>query len=405
MEVRTIRIGITNFCNLRCPYCFFYESLTTDSNNQKKMSVQEMEEVLRYCRKDNVRVILLHGGEPMMHSEIESIIKLIRKNKIGLVLFTNGIFDQSLLKIFSKKDIPNCLVNYNHPAYFLKTGDWELVNRNIKKMCELGYGLALGYNLFEKKPDYKFFIDAIKRFRIKKIRFDLAKPSLCSENKYVSLKDFFNSAGIVAKFLKDCLNAGAWPQLDCAWPICFTSRKEFDFMRKFIFNPRAVCSTLLDILPGLTISTCPCSVTKQDIKLSEFESLSQAKAFFVEMEDSFRWRYYATEMCKGCIFWVHRVCEGGCQGYKRIFHRDMVTRQDLKLFLLNKSNSIYTNSKTIKVTSKMRNNYMSFRLGSALLQQDRIKDAFIVFLAVKKTGLKNSEQKYVESFLKRCLNK
>ncbi len=398
-----IRAGITNYCNLGCDYCFFKEWLTLDRQSQKEMPLSEMRELLGYCKREGVREIMLHGGEPMLHSNIERIIKLIKKHKIKISLQTNGIFDHALLKVLTKDDLTGCLINYNHPDSLKKAKDKKLLERNIKSMRELGYDLTLGYNIFERAPDYRFFIDALKRFKISKVRFDLAKPSLNFKNKHIPLKELFKSAPLVAKFLKACLNAGATPQMDCVWPICFINRREFDFMRKRVFILPSVCRTTLDILPGLIISTCLCSVLGEHFKLSEFESLSCANAFFTHAENKFRWQYQTTPECADCLFWRNKACEGACLKYKRILHRDTVNHQSLRAFLAKKNDSGYLLPGEPELFVKTSNNFILFKLGTALEQQERFDQALKVFLMVKPDGLKKSEQEYVESFLNRYI--
>jgi len=396
-----IRVGITNYCNLGCDYCFFKEWLTLDRQGQKEMPLLEMRQILGYCKRDRVKEIMLHGGEPMLHSHIQRLIKMIRKDKVSISLQTNGIFDHALLESITKNDIAKCLINYNHPDFLKKPNDKELLDANIKGMREAGYDLTLGYNIFESAPDYGFFIQAVKRFKIKKVRFDLAKPSWNFKNKYITLKALFQSAPLVAKFIKACLNAGAIPQLDCVWPVCFVNRPEFDFMRKQVFILPSVCCTTLDILPGLNISTCLCSTPGEHFKLSEFESLSQADTFFTQAENKFRWQYHARPECKDCLFWINKACEGACLKYKRVLRRNTVNHQDLRSFLADKNNSMRLIPTKPGLFVKKSSNFTLFKLGAALEQQERFDQAFKIFSMVKPGGLKKSEIKYAESFLDR----
>ncbi|MFA5005405.1 MAG: radical SAM protein [Candidatus Omnitrophota bacterium] len=400
-----IRAGITNYCNLGCDYCFFKEWLTLDKSEQAEMKLSEMRQLLDYCKADGVREIMLHGGEPMLHSGIEQIFGLIRKNKISISLQTNGIFDQALVDLLAKNDVSGCLVNYNHPDSLKKATDKKLLDSNIKGMLLAGIDLTLGYNIFESAPDYEFFIHAVKRFKIKKVRFDLAKPSWDFKNKYIHLKELFKSAPMVAKFIKACLNAGAIPQMDCVWPVCFINRPEFDFMRKETFILPSVCRTTLDIVPGLIISTCLCPAPGERFKLAEFGSLSQAYAFFAQAEDRFRWEYQAKEECKNCLFWINRACEGACLKYKRLLHRDTFFRSDLRQFLAGKSNPAQDVLGKPGLFINTKNNFMLFKLAAALEQQEREDDAFKVFSMLKDNGLRPSERRYKDDFLNRHLNK
>jgi len=90
-----IYIEITNICNLNCDFC-------PHTNRVKKsMTLDEFEKVILKI-KDYTKHIYLHvKGEPLMHNELDSIIKISNKYNLNVNITTNA-------RLFNKKiDIIN----------------------------------------------------------------------------------------------------------------------------------------------------------------------------------------------------------------------------------------------------------------------------------------------------------
>jgi len=77
-------IVVTRRCNLSCTYCSEYD------NFSKPVPTEEM-----LCRIDQLAAlgttaITLTGGEPLLHPELEKIIRRIRHHRILAIMVTNG---------------------------------------------------------------------------------------------------------------------------------------------------------------------------------------------------------------------------------------------------------------------------------------------------------------------------
>lgn len=81
-------IEITNSCNQNCFNCFAETSF--EKKEKLFMEYGEIEEILRNREKDKIR-ILISGGEPFLHPEIEKILMLPEKfPSFKFVINTNG---------------------------------------------------------------------------------------------------------------------------------------------------------------------------------------------------------------------------------------------------------------------------------------------------------------------------
>lgn len=80
----TLQIFITNRCNLRCKACFNEKNLGTGD-----MSFDEYQNIVQFYHKDISKIILL-GGEPTMHDEIEHMIEYNQQYGLKTTIYTNG---------------------------------------------------------------------------------------------------------------------------------------------------------------------------------------------------------------------------------------------------------------------------------------------------------------------------
>lgn len=93
MEVSTIRLELTNQCNLFCKHCFKHNRATPEY-----LPLKTILEILKKAKPYGVREIGLTGGEPTLHPQFEDIISALSRIGYSLHLFTNG----SNLRIFHK---------------------------------------------------------------------------------------------------------------------------------------------------------------------------------------------------------------------------------------------------------------------------------------------------------------
>jgi MoaA/NifB/PqqE/SkfB family radical SAM enzyme len=71
-------------CNLDCGYCNEYDQ------DSKPVPLQEMKRRLDYLAGMGTTIITISGGEPLMHPELEEVIRHIRKHGMIAGMITNG---------------------------------------------------------------------------------------------------------------------------------------------------------------------------------------------------------------------------------------------------------------------------------------------------------------------------
>jgi len=101
--VTSIRVSVTQKCNLHCFYCH-REGEDYEKYNYTEMTPEEIERILKLVASFGVGKVKLTGGEPLIRSDILKIVKKIRSlSEISEVsMTTNGTLLNELAKPLKK---------------------------------------------------------------------------------------------------------------------------------------------------------------------------------------------------------------------------------------------------------------------------------------------------------------
>ena len=210
---KKIYIEITNICNLRCEFC--------PQTNRKKeyMSLDKFEEVIMKIHKHTKLVCLHVKGEPLLHNDLEGILKILEKYNLKINITTNGTLIKEKLKIIKEskavrqinfsihsimqneklnkqylQDIFECAEELNDTIISYRL--WNLqsikendINNSIIKMIESYYNLQ---NLKQSLQENSFFKVRENIFINQDIEFtwpDINKEVIIEKGKCLALKD------------------------------------------------------------------------------------------------------------------------------------------------------------------------------------------------------------------------
>ena len=82
---KKIYIEITNICNLKCKFC------PETNRNKKFMDLDKFEEIIREIHNHTQLVCLHVKGEPLLHPQLDGILKILEKYNLKTNITTNGI--------------------------------------------------------------------------------------------------------------------------------------------------------------------------------------------------------------------------------------------------------------------------------------------------------------------------
>lgn len=87
MNIDTIYIEITNICNLNCTTCYNTSGINTE---RCELSLVQLKNIISTFKAFGLKRIIISGGEPMLHSEIDSILAFIASSDLNFEIITNA---------------------------------------------------------------------------------------------------------------------------------------------------------------------------------------------------------------------------------------------------------------------------------------------------------------------------
>ncbi|PYU93372.1 MAG: GTP 3',8-cyclase MoaA [Acidobacteria bacterium] len=90
--MRTLRISVTDRCNLRCQYCMPEEEYVW-LEREEILSFEEIGELVQIFTGLGVEKVRLTGGEPLLRRDLDRLVRLLAQNRRirDLALTTNGV--------------------------------------------------------------------------------------------------------------------------------------------------------------------------------------------------------------------------------------------------------------------------------------------------------------------------
>lgn len=210
---RKIYIEITNICNLKCKFC------PDTSRNKEFMSVENFEDIINKIHNHTNLVALHVKGEPLVHNQLEDILKILEKYNLKANITTNGTLIKEKLEILKKSkavkqinfSIHSIMQNGNINKQYLKDifesveelesvmisyRLWNLqsikdndINRGIIETIENYYNIQ---NLKQQLIENEFFKIRNNLFINQDIEFtwpDINKETIIESGRCLALKD------------------------------------------------------------------------------------------------------------------------------------------------------------------------------------------------------------------------
>jgi cyclic pyranopterin phosphate synthase len=136
----SLRISITNRCNVKCFYCHHDGIVPQDY----EMTSKEIERIVRVAKEIGIEKIRLSGGEPLIREDIVEIVSKI--SSVGfrdISLTTNGVllekYAEELYKVgLTRVNVSFDTLNPETYRFITKRNYMELAKNGIKKAVNVG---------------------------------------------------------------------------------------------------------------------------------------------------------------------------------------------------------------------------------------------------------------------------
>ena len=150
-----VQLNPTNRCNLKCSWC-------SCSNVNRSLSLSAKEIVAAMYSYESLgckAVTITGGGEPLLHDDIDNIIKAIYNMGISIGLVTNGWNVYRLSKsAWNKVDWVRISLGDDRTKEFESDEYWY----ELEKTAQITRGLSFSYVLTDK-PDYDLLLKVVNK--------------------------------------------------------------------------------------------------------------------------------------------------------------------------------------------------------------------------------------------------
>lgn len=137
---KKIYIEITNRCNLNCSFC------GKNKRDYRDMSLLEFELVINKIKKYTDYIYLHVKGEPLLYSNLDSLLSICDNTNIKVNITTNGVFLKEKLSVlinhFCIRQINISLHSENNKKnYFLYvfSSGKNFIHKNVYKLSYMGF--------------------------------------------------------------------------------------------------------------------------------------------------------------------------------------------------------------------------------------------------------------------------
>ncbi|QNU66181.1 radical SAM protein [Ruminiclostridium herbifermentans] len=320
-------IMITEYCNLRCPYCFANEFVGGKSSNN--MTIEKFRKAMDFVLTDNNNKVGIIGGEPTVHPQFKEILEILTSDERveKVLLFTNNIFIDRYIKQLTNSKF-SILINCNAPE--------DIGEHNFKKMVDnldimiheyyMSSKITLGINMYKPCFSYDYIIELLRKYKMKCVRTSIVVPNTLELRGKNALEYFRRMKESVFEFFQELQKYFIIPKFDCnAMPLCLLSEDEIELFKSFKkiakghhcnLTEGSICRPVIDIAPDLSAVRCFGLSDHHKVSIEKFKNMKELIDYFYNYFDVFAYNTASAKECNNCNRRKNMECTGGCLAFK-----------------------------------------------------------------------------------------
>lgn len=312
-------VFITNYCNLRCKYCFARGMLGDSHSNELTLEeVDKVKDIIGHSHHINEperNIISILGGEPTQHSNFIKIIDHLVNSGFIVKLFTNGTFTSEICDYMYK--IPQGKINliFNINKKEDHTSDnWKKIEYNLLKLHNI---ITLGLTIADINFDYQAIIEHVNKHKLKRdLRLGISMPIVNADNKYIRFKEYKQIGNRIVEFSEAALKENMTLGFDCGFVMCMFTRKQLGALQLNNVAMNFKCDGAIDIGKNGRVWRCFPLYSIHNTSLDKFNSITAIKDYYNNLlpkKDK-----GISGKCGICKYYSRNICSGGCYGYEFI---------------------------------------------------------------------------------------
>lgn len=195
---KILYIRVSENCNSHCFMCHY-----AGKNDSYNITLEQYQKVLRYAKKNNIRMIRFTGGEPLIHKDIITFINMAHDNNFESSIITNGFLLDKYASELTNLD--ECIISLDgsnetiHDSLRNFKGCFNHIKEGIKLIKDYNKNILLrvntvvsGRNIHDLPNIYKLLLEwNINQWSIIPIK---SKESTWNES---NIKDYYTFMEII----------------------------------------------------------------------------------------------------------------------------------------------------------------------------------------------------------------
>lgn len=193
----TLRIVLTTKCNFMCKYCFAEGEKNKDF---REIDIEKLKPILKISKEFGINKIKLTGGEPLLYSKIEELLKYCREIKIPYIDLTTNIsmLNKQNIELLNKYKVDALTLsidtlNKEKFQYLSCFKNYDLIIENLNYTIKNFNGKlranCIVFDVMYDEDDYNKIIDLCKK---NNIGLRLVEPSRVEGLEITYTKEKFN---------------------------------------------------------------------------------------------------------------------------------------------------------------------------------------------------------------------
>jgi len=299
-------ILLTDYCNLKCPYCF---ARTVMDGRKKHMSMKNFKKTINFLEEKKEKKVGFIGGEPTLHPEFFNLLDYALSCGFHVLLFTNGIMSKQISEELShyKQKKLSILLNLNDRQAY-SSEQMNMLSATFQFLHDM---VGLGYTVYRADFNLEFHRDMILKYGLsKRIRLGLAAEiaGVTSINYFTST-DFKILGDLIVDNITQLENDDILVNFDCGFFMCLFTTMQLGIITKksvgFVSNCRPVIDIDLNLnahhcfaLSGLYKTSIDDHQNIDDL-LNHFKSKFEPLKIFGNDGNCLSCKYYHRKQCRG----------------------------------------------------------------------------------------------------------
>jgi len=159
-KLKYVAFHLTYVCENKCPYCYI-----GDEGREKHPPFQKVKKIIERLAENNIKEILLVGGNPCTYPNLKDVVELIKKLGLKCYILSNTLEFEQNLNFFLDKidDFQATILGSNakeHDSEAGRRGAYEILIRNIKLLNQKRRKVTIAISLH--KQNYNKIFDIVK---------------------------------------------------------------------------------------------------------------------------------------------------------------------------------------------------------------------------------------------------